>query len=143
MKNKMVLKIDGRYHICNIKNRKAVLLNEFYERLKDIKEVYRISSISTYLKDIGIDAEEIQKKHLSLKKKLMKEISTYDGDAVIYVVLDDEKIIDDLPKERTKFEITEEKKWWKTLNEKCLGCKKTCKQSSKVTVVICPLFEKL
>jgi len=40
--------------------------------------------------------------------------------------------------ESTQFE----KKWWKDLNELCLKCKKSCKQSSKAMIVECPSFEK-
>ncbi|MFA5025117.1 MAG: hypothetical protein WC503_01220 [Candidatus Shapirobacteria bacterium] len=36
-----------------------------------------------------------------------------------------------------------EKKWWKKLNKFCLGCLKTCKQSSMVTVIKCPSYEKV
>jgi hypothetical protein len=31
--------------------------------------------------------------------------------------------------------------WWEDYNKVCLACKKKCKQSSKVKVVVCPLYE--
>lgn len=36
-----------------------------------------------------------------------------------------------------------EKRWWKNFNKFCLGCKKECKQSSMVTIVKCPPYDKL
>lgn len=35
----------------------------------------------------------------------------------------------------------EEKTWWKEKNEKCLKCKKLCKQSFKSKVLTCLNFE--
>jgi hypothetical protein len=32
--------------------------------------------------------------------------------------------------------------WWKLLNDKCLSCKKKCKQSSFANIVECPQYEK-
>jgi len=35
----------------------------------------------------------------------------------------------------------QEKLWWKEKNEKCLKCKKLCKQSKKATILTCINFE--
>jgi len=35
-----------------------------------------------------------------------------------------------------------EKKFWGKLNEICIKCSKTCKQSAKVKILECPSFEK-
>jgi hypothetical protein len=35
----------------------------------------------------------------------------------------------------------QEKEFWKEKNEKCLKCKKLCKQSKKATVISCINFE--
>lgn len=32
--------------------------------------------------------------------------------------------------------------WWKSLNPKCKNCSKSCKQSSKVDLIVCPFYEK-
>lgn len=31
-----------------------------------------------------------------------------------------------------------EKKWWDKYNSFCLNCQKSCKQSSKITIMYCP-----
>jgi len=36
-----------------------------------------------------------------------------------------------------------EKIWWKEPNEYCLGCKKSCKQSSKVDILSCSQYVKV
>ena len=35
-----------------------------------------------------------------------------------------------------------EKKFWKSLNKKCLNCQRECKQSALVKVISCSLFVK-
>jgi len=37
--------------------------------------------------------------------------------------------------------MTKQTTWWEEYNAKCLACKKKCKQSAKVKVVVCPLYE--
>lgn len=35
-----------------------------------------------------------------------------------------------------------EKKWWKDLNPKCIGCQKVCWQSAKAEILSCPQYIK-
>ncbi len=94
-------------------------VNKEIERLKDVKDVTSYSTLKSYLKSKDKSSE--------LEAFILKKIradSVYILDKPVYPSIEEF-----------------ENYWWQELNELCLGCKCSCKQSSKVIVEVCKGYE--
>jgi hypothetical protein len=124
--DKLVLKRKGVYIVGSIKNLKFKKIKEF-KKLNEVRMFYSLISLKNYLKKKELEIAEPE-----MLKKL-------DAD-LIYII--DEEFGEELPMERTPFELKEEEKWWKKCNKLCLTCENLCKQSTKVEILVCPLYKK-
>jgi hypothetical protein len=94
-------------------------VNKEVKNLRDVKEVTDYKTLKSYLR--------------------LKNKSDDLGPLILEKIKADTVYILDKPVYPSIEEF--ENYWWKELNELCLGCKGECKQSSKVTVEVCKLYE--
>jgi hypothetical protein len=94
---------------------------------KDIKKLSDATSTNDYL---------TVKQWVSLNDGSMKVDDLFKKFKIDSLYVREVGVVMDSPS--TMKEIKQaEKDWWATLNEKCVGCSKKCKQSSKVEVLKC------
>ncbi len=94
---------------------------------KDIKKLSDATSTNDYL---------TVKQWVSLNDDSMKVDDLFKKFKIDSLYVREVGVVMDSPS--TMKEIKQaEKDWWATLNEKCVGCSKKCKQSSKVEVLKC------
>lgn len=113
-----VVKRDGKWYVGYLDGLEFKV-NKEVKRLRDVKEVTDYKTLKRYLK--------LKDKSATLEPLILKEIKA------------DKVYILDKPVYPSIEEF--ENYWWKELNELCLGCKGECKQSSKVIVEVCKLYD--
>jgi hypothetical protein len=94
-------------------------VNKEVKRLRDVKDVTDYKTLKSYLK--------LKDKSIELESFILKKIKAdkvYILDKPIYPSIEEF-----------------ENYWWNELNELCLKCKCSCKQSSKVIVEVCKLYD--
>jgi len=93
-------------------------------KLSDVKEVSEYKTLKAYMKKV----ENPEDEDVILSTFGVERMYILDKDLVGNKEEDNIKAI--------------EKEWWKNTNKKCLECKKKCKQSDKVEILVCKSFER-
>jgi len=115
----VVVKRNKDWLLGNIEDNREFNIIKKIKKLADVKEVSEYKTLKTYLK--------------------LKNIKEKEEDILNEFNVDK---IDVLDKNLKVTENSFEKVWWETLNKKCLGCKKSCKQSEYTDIIKCKSYIK-